>query len=916
MDYKDSLILPKTNFPMKGSLPQNEPLVYKKWDGYAYKKMQELRKDAKTEFNIIDGPPYANGHLHIGHALNKILKDCIVKIHYFNNERIKYTLGWDCHGLPIEQKVDSLLQEEKKTVSKTQMRELCREHASKFVEIQKEEFKSLGVIGNYEKAYKTMDYKFEADIYRVLIELTKKGLLAQRSKPIYWSWAARSALADAEVEYKPKKSNSVYVSFKLDEDSKRKLDLKQDASFIIWTTTPWTLPSNEAIALAEDEAYTLTEDGYIVASKLYSSLLEKGIVKGTKVKELDSKSLENLKAINPLNDKESLIVLGSHVSMNEGTGAVHTAPGHGEDDYYVCLRYSLPVIMAVDDNGCFDTQVKSLKLFRDDVVDEFVGMHIYKAEKKILELLGASLLNHTEITHSYPHCWRTNKPVIYRATTQWFILMDEPFMDGKTLREVSLDALNGVRFYPASGENRLRTMIENRPDWCISRQRSWGVPIAFFIDKNTKKPLLDLEVLNHIADIFEKEGTNAWWSYEIKDLLPDSYKHLEANLEKSMHILDVWFDSGSVWHATQDKNYDAGKYPASLYLEGSDQHRGWFQSSLILSSALNGISPFKTLLTHGFTLDEKGEKMSKSKGNVIAPETVSKTLGSEIIRLWVGLADYQGDIRISNNILKQVSDNYLKIRNTLRFLLANTEGLNELHLDHLSDVDKWILSRANATFESVWESFLNYDFSKAFQILNAFITVDLSGIYLDICKDSLYCDNSTSFKRLAIQSGMCLIARRMLFTLAPFLTYTVNEALEYATPLVKNNASDVFSITKQELDYELTDSLQAKFDILLKARMLFNEGVDVLKKDKLVKSSLELSVESNYAQGDLEEFLMTSKFNKDANSTPLFSFDIDGLNFKVHKASLHKCPRCWQFNASSEDELCPRCQKVIRNCTL
>ncbi|PAF45531.1 isoleucine--tRNA ligase [Helicobacter sp. 11S02629-2] len=915
MDYKDSLILPKTSFPMKGSLPQNEPLVYKKWDGFAYDRMQELRQEAKVSFNIIDGPPYANGNLHIGHALNKILKDCIVKIHYFNGEAIKYTPGWDCHGLPIEQKVDTTLQEEKKSATKIEMRELCRKHAAKYVEIQKEEFKSLGIIGNFAHAYKTMDYKFESDIYKVLIELTQKGLLAQRSKPIYWSWAARSALADAEVEYKPKKSNSVYVSFKLDETSKTKLGLSKDASFIIWTTTPWTLPSNEAIALAEDEAYTLTEDGYIVASKLYSALLEKGILKGAKVKEFNSKELENLKAINPLNDRESLVVLGSHVSMGDGTGAVHTAPGHGEDDYYVCLRYKLPVIMAVDDTGCFDTQVKSLKLFRDDVVDEFVGIHIYKAEKKILELLGTSLLNHTEITHSYPHCWRTNKPVIYRATTQWFILMDEPFMEGKTLRQVALDALNDVKFYPASGENRLRTMIENRPDWCISRQRSWGVPIAFFIEKDTKKALLDLNVLNHIAAIFEKEGTSAWWSYETKDLLPQSYKHLAPNLEKSMHILDVWFDSGSVWYATQDKKYDAGNYPANLYLEGSDQHRGWFQSSLILSAALKGTTPFKTLLTHGFTLDEKGEKMSKSKGNVIAPETVSKTLGSEIIRLWVGLSDYQGDIRISNNILKQVSDNYLKIRNTLRFLLANTEGLSELHMNHLSDIDRWILAKANDTFESVWESFLNYDFSKAFQILNAFITVELSGIYLDLCKDSLYCDSPASNKRLAIQSTMCLIARRMLFTLAPFLTYTVDEALTHATPLVKNHATDVFSLTKQELNFTLDEKTRTKLDILLQARMLFNERVDGLKKDKVVKSSLELSIESNYTEGDLEGFLMTSHFSKDVKSEPLFSFEVEGFNFKVYKASLHKCPRCWQFNATSEDSLCPRCHKVLQNAT-
>ncbi len=707
-DYKDTLILPETTFPMRGNLPQNEPKTYARWqENQEYTKNKQRRKNATKHFNLHDGPPYANGELHIGHALNKILKDIINKVHFFRGESVRYTPGWDCHGLPIEQQIEKNLGKEKKdSLPKEEVRALCREHAAKFIEIQKQGFLSLGILGDFENPYKTMDYAFEANIYRCLCKIAQKGLLKEREKPVYWSWACETALAEAEVEYKDKQSDSIFVAFALSEDSKNKLKLADNASFVIWTTTPWTLPANLGISLNPEAVYALSEDNKIVAKDLFESCKNQGIVQGEIKQDFQAKELENLIAINPLNGRDSRILLGEHVSLSDGTGCVHTAPGHGEDDYKIGLQYDLGVIMPVDDKGCFDASVVHLGLFYEP--QEFVGMHIFKAQEKILALLGDSLLKHTKITHSYPHCWRSNKPVIFRATKQWFILMDMPYSEGRTLREVALSELEKVRFYPENGVRRIGSMIENRPDWCISRQRDWGVPIAFLRDKASKEVLLDEAVLEHIATLFEQKGCDIWWSYAIEDLLPASYKEQANKLEKINHILDVWFDSGSTWAAVLDgekkgdfsaNSYDAGKYPANLYLEGSDQHRGWFHSSLLVSCAVYEKAPFKEILTHGFTMDKNGDKMSKSKGNVMLPSAVIKEYGSEILRLWVALSDYQNDQNISTEILKQTGESYKKIRNTLRFLLANTSDLEELQVQNLASIDLRILNLDKKVFE-------------------------------------------------------------------------------------------------------------------------------------------------------------------------------------------------------------------------
>lgn len=916
MDYKDTLFLPTTDFAMRGALPQNEPARFKAWydERKIYEKMKARRKGASISFNIHDGPPYANGHLHIGHALNKILKDIITKTHYFFGEDIRYVPGWDCHGLPIEQQVEIKLGERKKSLSKVQIRELCRQHAKEFIDVQRNEFKDMGILGDWDDPYLTLKFEFEAEIYKALCQIAKKGILIERSKPVFWSWAAKSALAEAEVEYKDKEDYSIFVAFDLSSEANAKIGAK-GAKAVIWTTTPWTLPANGAISLNPNEIYALTSENLIFAKPLVESLVSLGITEGKIVKEFKATELEGLNAINPLNDRDSKLILGEHVLMDGGTGLVHTAPGHGEDDYFVGLKYGIEVIMPVDEGGCFDQTLKTKKLFRADVVDELVGMHIFKANEKILELLGPALIKSGKFVHSYPHCWRTHKPVIYRATKQWFIAMDEPMPSGKTLRQVALEQIGGVKFYPQSGINRLTSMIENRPDWCISRQRDWGVPIAFFRDKSTKEPIFDEKILNNIYEIFKAKGADAWWQMEISELLPQDSGYKPENLEKVMDILDVWFDSGSTWKAVlQSGAYDAGKFPADMYLEGSDQHRGWFQSSLLLSCAINECAPYKSILTHGFTVDEKGQKMSKSVGNVVYPQEVAKNHGVEILRLWVAMSDYSTDLKISDNILKQVSEQYRKIRNTIRFLLASTSDLGEIETSNFTRLDRWILTRAANAFAGAEAAFRNYDFSKGFNALLNFLSADLSGIYLDICKDRLYCDAPDEPRRRSAQSAIALITRALLPLIAPTLTYTIDEVMEFAPNIIKEGKQDAFDLIYKPIEFD--DFIE--FDeILIKSREKFFELIDALKKDKIIKSTLELVLQtssneilSNDILG-VADWFMVSDVDTLQSGPALAEFKINDEIFRLVKSSKHKCPRCWKFNAKEPDELCPRCAKVM-----
>jgi len=918
MDYKDTLLLPTTNFAMRGNLPQNEPIRYASWyEKDVYTKMKNKRK-GRESFTLHDGPPYANGHIHIGHALNKILKDIIVKQNYFAGKSVRLTPGWDCHGLPIEQQVEKKLggKQKKELLETSEIRKLCREHAASFVDIQRGEFKQLGIIADWENPYVTMDYKFEANIYRTLCEVAKKGLLIERSKPVFWSWAERTALAEAEVEYQDKEDYSIYIAFELSDDAKAKVGIDGKAAVVIWTTTPWTIPANTGISLNPEEKYALTTDGYIVADKLHETLHKAGIIKGEIAQTFDAPVFEHLKAINPLNGRESTLVLGEHVLMENGTGAVHTAPGHGEDDYRVGLKYNLEVVMPVDETGCYDDTVVGLELIPN--AEDFVGKHIFKSNEAIIELLGESVLHVSKFSHSYPHCWRSHTPLIYRATKQWFISVDgTPIGEDKTLREIATDEVAKTAFYPETGRNRLNSMVANRPDWCISRQRDWGVPIAFFRVKATGEVVFDEKVMNFVAMIFEMQGSDVWYSMEIAELLYPGCVYKADELEKVTDILDVWFDSGSTWNAVlKSRNYDAGEYPADIYLEGSDQHRGWFQSSLFLSAAVQHKAPYKTVLTHGFTVDAKGEKMSKSKGNVVAPDKVLKEFGSEILRLWVASSDYQGDLKISDDILKQIAENYRKLRNTFRIMLANIDDLETLvEFKDMGVLDRWILEKASKVFADVMKNFNDYNFVQAMSLLNNFIVNDLSGIYIDITKDRLYCDDKNDMHRRSSQSALAMIAKSLLTLVAPILTYTADEILENFPAVIKGDAEDIFDLEYTALHVSISGFDEA---YMLKARDAFFEIVDGLKKEKIIKSTLEVEISTGSAillamdATEAEDwFVVSSLNNNDVTGEELGHFTVNGDEFVVIKATRAKCPRCWKFQAANEEYLCERCAKVV-----
>ena len=917
MDFKDTLLLPTTSFAMRGNLINNEPKKYSSWyEKKIYEKMKKNRQDAPS-FTLHDGPPYANGHIHIGHALNKVLKDIIVKHNYFSGKSVRFTPGWDCHGLPIEQQVEKKLggKKKKELLEVSKVRKLCREHASKFVDIQKEEFKTLGILADWENPYVTMDFKFEANIYRTLCGVAKKGLLIERSKPVYWSWAERTALAEAEVEYEDKESHSIYVAFELSDEAKAKANISGKAAVVIWTTTPWTLPANTGISLNPNEKYVHTTDGYIVAKVLHASLKESQIIKGDIAQEIDSNIFENQVTINPLNARESKIVLGEHVLMDSGTGCVHTAPGHGEDDYRVGLKYNLEVIMPVDETGCFDETIVKEKLLPNP--QEFLGKLIFKCNDRILELLGESLLQESKFIHSYPHCWRSHTPLIFRATKQWFISVDEkPEGEDKTLRNIALSEVEKTLFYPQTGRNRLNSMVENRPDWCISRQRDWGVPIAFFRVKATDEVIFDEKVLNYVAMIFEMQGSDAWYSMPIENLLYPGAGYKADEVEKVTDILDVWFDSGSTWNSVlKSRNYDAGKYQADLYVEGSDQHRGWFQSSMFLSCAIKHKAPYKAVVTHGFTVDDKGEKMSKSKGNVIAPEKVLKEYGSEILRLWVASSDYQSDLKISQGILKQTSENYRKLRNTFRIMLANINDLETLTpVENMGELDKWILNVAKNVLDEVHKSFTQYNFVHGMSLLNNFIVNELSGIYIDITKDSLYCDGLKSPKRNSSQSAMAIITKSMLVLIAPILTYTADEIIDNAPKIIKGNCEDIFDFTYEAIP-EVNTNFNAEY--MTQARFGFQTIVDTLKKDKTIKNTLELTIftsSKNILDMDeiqAQDWFVVSAIGEDKGHDNLGSFEVDGDMFTIYKATSEKCPRCWKYQSKDKESTCDRCTKVI-----
>ncbi|MES5935795.1 isoleucine--tRNA ligase [Mammaliicoccus lentus] len=912
MDYKDTLLMPKTSFPMRGGLPNKEPQIQAEWDEKdLFNKILEKNK-GKTPFILHDGPPYANGNLHMGHALNKILKDFIVRHKAMTGYYAPYVPGWDTHGLPIEQALTNK-GVKRKEMSVAEFREKCEEFALEQIKVQKSDFKRLGVNGDWQNPYITLKPEFEAAQIRVFGEMAAKGLIYKGKKPVYWSPSSESSLAEAEIEYKDKKSPSIYVAFKV-VDSKGVVD--EDASFVIWTTTPWTIPSNLGIAVNPELTYVqVNVEGkkYVVAEALLDAVCEDlDWNKETIVREKEFKGseLEYVTAQHPFIDRTSLVILGDHVTTDAGTGCVHTAPGHGEDDYVIGQKYDLGVISPIDDKGVFTEEA-----------GEFAGQFYDKANKTITEKLDevGALLKLSFFSHSYPHDWRTKKPVIFRATEQWFASISK-------VRQDILDAIDTTKFKIDWGKTRLYNMIRDRGEWVISRQRVWGVPLPVFYSENGDIIMTE-ETINHVADLFEKHGSNVWFEREAKDLLPEGFTHEGSPngvFTKETDIMDVWFDSGSTHRGVLETRPELS-YPADIYIEGSDQYRGWFNSSITTSVATRGISPYKMLLSHGFVMDGEGKKMSKSLGNVIVPDKIVKQMGADIARLWVSSVDYLADVRISNEILKQTSDVYRKIRNTFRFLLGNVNDFNpatdSVSYDEMLEIDQYMHNRLNQFIGKTLSHYEAYDYLDIYQDIQNFINVDLSNFYLDYGKDILYIEKADSLKRRSMQTVLYETLVKLTKLLAPIIPHTADEIWGH----IPHVEEESVHLTDMPEPHEIDTVLMEKWSQFMKLRDDVNRALEVARNEKVIGKSLEAHITlSNSSEFDTVDFL--SKFN-DLNQLFIVSkvdvvdeltegTEYELVKVKVDHAEGEKCQRCWNYSdqlgsVNGLDHLCPRCQSVV-----
>jgi len=948
MDYKDTLNLPKTDFPMKADLPRTERVCLQRWEENGlYRRIKEAGR-GRTMYILHDGPPYANGHIHIGHALNKILKDIIVKSRFMMGFATDFVPGWDCHGLPIELQVEKDLGKKKDTISKLEIRKRCRAYAERFVNIQREEFKRLGVFGEWDNPYLTMGYSYQASILRELGRFVSRGLVYRGKRPVYWCSSCQTALAEAEVEYRDKRSPSIYVGFKI-QDSRFKEIFPtiagRDVSIVIWTTTPWTLPANLAIAFHPELEYVAVEiqgQGgiFIIAKGLLEDVAKRLNWTDYKVLEaLYPAKIEGLKARHPFIDRDSLIVLGIHVTLEAGTGCVHIAPGHGQDDYELGLRYGLDIYSPVDNRGRFTT-----------AVPEFEGRQVFDANRDIVELLKikGALLKEETVTHSYPHCWRCKKPIIFRATEQWFISMERHvppgFKEGGDLRRRALEAIDDVQWIPPWGRDRIYNMVLNRPDWCISRQRVWGVPIVAFYCKGCGSTLLDEKIINHVADLFEKDGADIWFDRGPEDLLPKGVRCPScsgAEFEKETDILDVWFDSGVSFAVVLEKRANL-KMPADLYLEGSDQHRGWFHSSLLASVGTRGISPYRTVLTHGFVVDGEGRKMSKSLGNVISPQEVIDRYGAEVLRLWVAAEDYREDIRLSDEILNRLVESYRRIRNTCRFLLGNLYDFEPerdiLPYEKLSELGRLTLHRLTRLTERVLSAYETFEFHVIYHSVNNFCSVDLSSFYLDIIKDRLYTFKATSPERRREQTTIYHLLDYLTRLMAPILPFTMDEVWEYMPPKVKSSKFKVQSVHLAdfpEIKREwLDDELEERWVTLLKIRAEVAKALEVARREKTIGHSLDARVSILSPDGfkgllmgykdTLREILIVSQLTVDGTTDvssyqaikPFESQEMPGLQVYVTPAKGKKCGRCWNYSedvggSAEHPTICGRCVSVI-----
>ncbi len=940
MDYKKTLNLPKTKFPMKANLNQREPEMLKRWSKMdLYGKLREA-KAGQPKFILHDGPPYANGHIHLGHTVNKILKDVIVKSRQMSGMDAPYVPGWDCHGLPIEINVEKELGRKKREMDIVSIRKACRKYAGKFIKIQRKEFERLGVLGDWDNPYLTLRFEYEAAIAQEFCRIFLEGHVIKNKKPVHWCPKCVTALAEAEVEYADHKSPSITVKFPCDTDLVEKLksiagDFDIPAYLLIWTTTPWTLPANQAVAVHPDFEYVIVQvpDGrggreiwLLAEERLMAVLLSAGLEQpDIKImSRFRGSEIAGLNTLHPFIDRKSPVITADYVTLDAGTGNVHTAPGHGADDYESGLRYGLDVYSPVNDYGKFT-----------DDVPEFTGMKVFDANAPIIELLKSrnALVAAEDIEHSYPHCWRCKKPVLFRATAQWFISMDR-----KGLRKEALDNINEVKWIPSWGKERIYGMVEARPDWCISRQRAWGVPVTVLMCEKCDEPVMDEAVASRIVEIFREEGADAWFVRDASDFLPEGSKCPACGgtqVRKEMDILDVWFDSG-VSHAAVLEKRDELRSPADLYLEGSDQHRGWFQSSLLTSVATRHRAPYREVLTHGFVVDGKGKKMSKSVGNVIPPEKVIKRYGAEVLRLWVSAEDYQDDIKISDEILNRLTDAYRKIRNTIRYLLSNISDFDPskdaVPFDELEPIDMWAMWRLGELTAELQKAYSEYRFHRVFHELHRFCTVDMSALYLDILKDRLYCELPQGKLRRSAQTVIHRIATDLLLIMAPVLSFTAEEAW---THLQGTDQGSIFLESFPERpDVNADDEFVRFWETIWKIRAEITKALELARKDKKIGLALDARVtvcapdefrslvEENIdllrdiaivSQLGAAESLETTQGEHD---TVWQSEDIPGLIIKVEPASGGKCERCWQWSEEISDSgpwpnTCPRCAAVL-----
>ncbi|MBU1078258.1 MAG: isoleucine--tRNA ligase [Spirochaetes bacterium] len=929
MDYSTTLNLPKTDFSMKANLAQREPEFVKEWDkDKIYKKLREKNK-GKEQFILHDGPPYANGHIHLGHTLNKVLKDIIVKYNNMIGKDAPYVPGWDCHGLPIELQVVKKLKG--KEYTKDELRKKCREYAKSFVDIQREEFKRLGVLGDWENPYLTMSEHYERAIVDSLGQLVEKGYIYRALKPVYWCFSCTTALAEAEVEYQDHTTPSIYVKFEL----KDKDLFKEKAYWLIWTTTPWTLPGNVAICLHPDEKYVAIKVKYngqiqwwLLAEKLVGPLKEKTGVTVLEERKLStSKEADNLIAKHPFLKREARIVFDKYVTMDSGTGCVHIAPGHGQEDYIVGLNYNLPVISPVDNHGKFTEEVG---------VKEWMGLNVFKTNDMIIDKLGETghLLLKEDVDHSYPHCWRCKKPIIFRSTYQWFMNVDH-----NDLRKKSLEGIKNVKWIPKWGEERLANMLIDRPDWCLSRQRAWGVPIPAFYCEDCEEVILTKETMDFFSSLVGKEGVDIWFTKDAGELLPKGFKCPKCKgkkFKKEDDILDVWFDSGVSHIAVLDNEKRKELHsPSDMYLEGSDQYRGWFQSSLLPSIALKDKPPYKSILTHGFTLDAQGKAMSKSVGNVVAPEEIFKKFGADILRLWVASIDYRDDMRIGDVIINRLIESYRKIRNTFRYILGNVNGFKEEKADwnkveQFDEFDLWALAKLKKYEQAIRKAYENHEFHVIYHSTVNFCSVILSNLYFDVLKDRLYVEKADSFKGRSSRIVLVKIFNVLIRLLAPVLSFTTEDAWKVYLKQAGRDFQSIHLLEFDDLDVdpEKLAEQEKKWDRIFEVREEVNKALETAKGEGMIGHTLEAKAVLIPLKDKLKVFLQENKellpfafivsqveITDGVDKEKVFS-ENEELKVIIKKAEGDKCTRCWNYSVTvGKDkkalELCERCRKII-----